>query len=406
MRVFIPLLAAITLIIPVSGTPAPLRTIEKFIGKTSGKYIVMLKDGVPKDRILARLSHANITNDWTLIHGFAGHFSPEAVNALRASPDVEHISEDGIVQISEHVVQCDQRSLGCFTYRSGLSDSKPPYLVFSHLLTSVAPAKIVVSAFDYDYPYEAPAGRGVDVYVVDSGIRTSHIDFGGRARWGATFGGYADTDGNGHGTHVAGTVGGRILGVAKDAAIIAVRVFSDAGSGPISDVMSGLEYVANSATASGRPSVANLSLGGGASTALDSSVQALVAKGVHTVVAAGNSNVDAGTTSPARVPEAITVGAATIYDSRASFSNYGSVVDVFAPGQDIISCWNTADNDIALDSGTSMAAPHVAGLVAYLIGKQGNMTPAAMSDLIKNRAIKGVLSDVPSGTINNMIQNV
>ncbi|KXN80636.1 Cuticle-degrading protease [Leucoagaricus sp. SymC.cos] len=229
--------------------------------------------------------------------------------------------------------------------------------------------------------------------------------FGGRARWGETFGPYADADGNGHGTHCSGTAAGSQFGVAKSANLIAVKVLSDAGSGAVSDIVSGLSFVQSSARSSGRPSVASMSLGGGASTALDSAVASLTGSGVHLSVAAGNDGADAGNTSPARAPSANTVGATTIADARASFSNFGSVVDVFAPGQNVISAWigsTTATNNI---SGTSMATPHVAGLIAYLISVRGNMSPASMSTLLKSLSLKGVISGVPSGTLNDLVHN-
>jgi cerevisin len=182
--------------------------------------------------------------------------------------------------------------------------------------------------------------------------------------------------------------------VAKGANVIAVKVLSDAGSGAYSDIISGLDYVASQARASGRPSIATLSLGGPANSALDYAISSLVGYGVHVTVAAGNDNTDASNTSPARVAEAITVGASTISDSRSYFSNYGSVVDIFAPGSGITSSWigsPTATNNI---SGTSMATPHVAGWIAYFLSMYGSQTPAFMSDLLKTLAMNGRLSDI------------
>ncbi|PSS34005.1 hypothetical protein PHLCEN_2v1909 [Hermanssonia centrifuga] len=187
----------------------------------------------------------------------------------------------------------------------------------------------------------------------------------------------------------SGTAAGSQFGVAKGANLIAVKVLSDSG-------VSGLNWVATQARSSGRPSIATMSLGGGASTSLDNAVAS---------VAAGNSNVDAGTTSPARAPSANTIGATTIADARASFSNFGSVVDLWAPGQNVISAWigsTTATNNI---SGTSMATPHVAGLIAYLIGRDGNSSPAAMSTTLKNASVKNAISGIPSGTINDLARN-
>ncbi|KAF9468269.1 serine protease [Collybia nuda] len=386
MRFFTAVLAAIALAAPVFGTPTNLRTVERFSGKTSGKYIVKLKDGASKSAVLGQLKGGSaVTHDWKLLNGFAGTLDDETLNALRASPDVEYVSEDGIMHTM--VTQTNAPwGLSRLSQRGRLANQSPSVLTHS-------------------YTYDASAGSGVDIYIIDTGVYTSHSQFGGRARWGATFGGYANADGNGHGTHCAGTAAGSQFGVAKSANIIAVKVLSDAGSGSVADIVSGLNWVATSARASGRPSIASLSLGGGASTALDNAVTALTNAGVHVTVAAGNSNVDAGSTSPARAPSAITVGASTIADARASFSNYGSVVDVFAPGQNVISSWigsTTATNNI---SGTSMATPHVAGLIAYLVGKNGNSSPAAMSTTLKSLSVKGVLSGIPSSTLNNLVQN-
>ncbi|KAK0421898.1 alkaline serine protease [Armillaria borealis] len=194
------------------------------------------------------------------------------------------------------------------------------------------------------YNYDPSGGAGVDVYV---------STFGGRASWGATFGGYANADGNGHGTHVAGTVGGTQYDVAKSVHLIVVKVLDDSGSGYISE-------------ASGKPSIVSLSLGGSASTTFDNGIIAVINAGIHVVIAAGSDNTNALGTSPARVAAAISVGATTIADARAAFSNYGSVVDIFAPGQYITSSWI---------GGTSMATPHVSDLVAYLIGLNSNQSP-------------------------------
>ncbi|KAJ3508472.1 hypothetical protein NLJ89_g5739 [Agrocybe chaxingu] len=325
---------------------------------------------------------------WDNMGGFAAHLSADQLHAVRASDKIESICEDGIMKIGGATVTQTDAPWGLqrISQKAKLSSTS-------------------ASALNYKYTYDSSGGEGVDVYVVDTGINIAHVDFGGRASWGATFGGYANADGNGHGTHVAGTAGGTRFGVAKSAKLIAVKVLSDSGSGSVSDIISGLNWVMNKAKSTGRPSVMNLSLGGGASSALDNAVASLTKAGVHVVVAAGNSNVDAANTSPARAPSAIAVGATTIADARASFSNYGSVVSVFAPGANIISDWinsTTATNTL---SGTSMASPHVAGLVAYFVKKDGNITPAAMRTKIQNLAIRNAISGIPSGTVNLLANN-
>ncbi|GLB43153.1 putative peptidase S8 family protein [Lyophyllum shimeji] len=384
MNLFTTMLAAIAVAVPAFASPATLHTIEKFKGETSGKYIVKLKEGVFKGAIVGRLRNANITDEWTVIHGFAGHLGEDALSTLRASPDVESISEDGIAHT------CITR----FDAPWGLER-------ISH--TSVS--SYYYYTLDHQYTYDEPAGAGVDIYIVDTGIQISHNEFVPRARWGATFGGYPDADGNGHGTHVAGTAGGRTYGVARNANLIAVKVLSDKGSGAISNIISGLNWIANAVAASRRPSVVNLSLSASASTPLDDAVTALVNRGIHVAVAAGNQNIDAGSTSPARARGTNTIGASDIYDYRAYFSNFGAVVDFFAPGEDIISSWIGDNNNLEIISGTSMASPHVAGLIAYFIGQSGNKSPAAMSALVKSLAVEGVLDDIPPGTVNNLVQN-
>ncbi|KAF8063398.1 serine protease [Lyophyllum atratum] len=384
MRFFTAVLAAVALAVPAFASPATIHAVQKFDGQTTGRYIVKLKDGVAKASVIGKLK-AKTTHEWEVINGFASELDDESLAALRANPDVEYISEDGIM----HTMT---------------TQTNAPWGL-SRLSSSTKLANQDTSALTFSYTYDPSAGNGVDIYVVDTGVYTGHSTFGGRARWGATFGGYASADGNGHGTHCAGTAAGSQYGVAKSASIIAVKVLSDSGSGAVSDIVSGLNWVLSSAQSSGRPSIVSMSLGGSASTAMDNAVASLTAGGVHVAVAAGNSNVDAGTTSPARAPSAVTVGASTIADARASFSNYGSVVDIFAPGQNVISSWigsSTATNNI---SGTSMATPHIAGLIAYFIGRSGNVSPATMSANIKTLSLKGVLSGIPSGTINDLAHN-
>lgn len=277
------------------------------------------------------------------------------------------------------------------------------------------------------YIYDTTAGSGVTVYVVDTGVYTGHSQFGGRATFGANFiSGSAvrippptfslptptsslpilkqqsytpqNTDENGHGTHCAGTIAGSTYGVAKAAKIVGVKVLNAQGSGTNSGVISGIQWVTNNAPAR---SVLSMSLGGGYSSAVNSAVRASYNAGITVVVAAGNDNADASNYSPASESTAITVGAISSTDARASFSNYGSFIDVFAPGVSVLSSWigsTTATNTI---SGTSMATPHVAGLAAYLIALEGLSTPAAVVARIKALATSGAVTNALSA--NNLI---
>lgn len=249
------------------------------------------------------------------------------------------------------------------------------------------------------------AGEGVRAYIVDTGVRASHQDFAGRvdagfnaARDRADAGDASDCQG--HGTHVAGTVAGSTWGVARKAHIVPVRVLSCDGSGTNIDVIAGLDWVARNARL---PAVVNMSLGGGASKSLDNAVRDLVAKGVTVVVAAGNDNADACNSSPARAPEAITVGATDKTDQRASFSNKGSCVDLFAPGQQIVSTSYTGDSATQTLSGTSMAAPHVAGAVALYLAVHPKAKPADVAGALLRAAVSGKVGD-PAGAPDKLLQ--
>jgi len=243
------------------------------------------------------------------------------------------------------------------------------------------------------YHYTSTAGQGVNAYIVDTGILTTHTDFGGRARWGANYADSTNSDCNGHGTHVAGTVGGTAYGVAKKVTLIAVKVLDCAGSGTNTGVISGIDYVAAQYRSNKVPSVANMSLGGGKSTALNNAVAAAVSAGVSFAVAAGNENQDACNTSPASTPTAITVGATTIeangnteIDERSSFSNYGTCVHILAPGELIKSDWIGSNTATSTISGTSMASPHVCGVAALYVAANPTASPATVKSFLVNQA--------------------
>lgn len=268
------------------------------------------------------------------------------------------------------------------------------------------PAGSTVEALNYTFDYKFsgmtinPPSRAVDVYVIDSGVYTAHVDFGGRAKWGATFGnGFKDADGNGHGTHVAGTIAGTRFGVAKYASIIAVKVLNDKGRGQTSDIIAGVDWAVTQALSTGRPSVFSISIGGIPDDVMDAAVNRAVAMGMHVVVSAGNSGVDSSNQSPARATDVITVGATNISDSRWESSNFGPGVDIYAPGQDVTSAWIRSINDTNRISGTSMAVPHVSGLIAYLLALEGPRTPADMLARIKQLGPNGVLTDIPADTM-------
>lgn len=269
------------------------------------------------------------------------------------------------------------------------------------------------------YVYPDNAGNGVTVYVIDTGLRDSHQEFTGRVSPGRNFagtgglglpllgllGGDGDpedtSDCNGHGTHVSSTAVGTEYGVAKDASVAPVRVLNCAGAGSNSDVIAGVDWVAENHAA---PAVANMSLGGGNSDALDRAVRGAIEEGVTFVVAAGNDDADACNGSPNRVAEAVTVGSTDRNDERSSFSNHGNCLDLFAPGSSITAAWYQSDDQTNTISGTSMASPHVAGNAALLLAADGQLTPAAVHQALVEQTTANVLSGIKAGSPNLLMR--
>lgn len=259
------------------------------------------------------------------------------------------------------------------------------------------------------YTYNTTASN-VTAYIIDTGIRTSHSEFGGRASVGTDTvgGGQNGQDCNGHGTHVAGTVGGSTYGVAKGVKLVAVRVLDCNGSGTTAGVVAGIDWVTANAV---KPAVANMSLGGGADTTLDNAVKRSIASGVSYSIAAGNGNIlgwpqNACNYSPARVPEAITVGATDSSDRRASWSNYGTCLDLFAPGVSITSAWDDSDTATNTISGTSMATPHTAGVAALYLATHPTASPAQVRDALVNGATTGKVTDPRTGSPNRLLYSL
>lgn len=339
--------------------------------------------------------------------GYSGHFDDDTMEQIRRSPDVDYIEKDSIVTTqSGDDYETEKNApwgLARISHRSSLS-----FGTWNK------------------YLYSADGGEGVDVYVIDTGTNVKHVDFEGRAHWGKTIPqGDADEDGNGHGTHCSGTVAGKKYGVAKKANVYAIKVLRSNGSGTMSDVVKGVEEAvkmhndAVSAAKAGKKkgfkgSAANMSLGGGKSQTLDLAVNAAVDAGIHFAVAAGNDNADSCNYSPAAAENAVTVGASTLLDERAYFSNYGKCNDIFAPGLNILSTWIGSDHATNTISGTSMASPHIAGLLAYMLSLQpskdssyavADITPAKLKKNLISIATSGALTDVPSNTANILAWN-
>ncbi|MGN9809751.1 S8 family peptidase [Micromonospora sp. BQ11] len=248
----------------------------------------------------------------------------------------------------------------------------------------------------YTYPNTAPTVRA---YIIDTGIRTTHTQFGGRATWGTNTVDSNNTDCNGHGTHVAGTVGGSTYGVAKQVRLVAVKVLNCSGSGSTTGVVNGVNWVTANAV---KPAVANMSLGGGASSALDNAVANSISSGITYALAAGNSNANACNSSRPG-PRRLTVGSTTGTDARSTFSNYGSCVDLFAPGSSILSAYRTSDTSTATLSGTSMAAPHVAGAAALVLSGNPSWTPSQVGSYLVTNATTGRVTSPGTGSPNRLL---
>ena len=323
--------------------------------------------------VVARTPAGRLTNVYAYaLSGFSAEMTEEEAVALSRDPDVKFVEEDSEV----HAIATQSNA----PWGLDRTDQRDRPLSGTYSYTST--------------------GSGVNAYIIDTGIRRTHTQFGGRAFAAFDAFGGSTNDCNGHGTHVAGTVGGSTYGIAKSVRLYAVRVLNCSGSGSTSGVIAGVDWVTRNHV---KPAVANMSLGGGASSSLDTAVRNSIAAGVTYAVAAGNSNVNASNSSPARVGEAITVGSTTSTDARSSFSNYGSIVDIFAPGSSITSAWSTSDTATRTISGTSMATPHVAGVAArYLQGNPG-ASPATVRNAIVNAATTGRISGLPTGTSNRLL---
>ncbi|QQQ79860.1 S8 family serine peptidase [Saccharothrix sp. 6-C] len=307
--------------------------------------------------------------------GFAGTLSERDARRLAAEPGVAYVQQNGEVQATG-------------------TQPNPP----SWGLDRVDQRDLPLDS-SYTYPSD---GTGVTAYIIDTGIRTTHSDFGGRATWGTNTVDTNNTDCNGHGTHVAGTVGGTSYGVAKGVRLIAVKVLNCAGSGSFAGVAAGIDWVTGHHTSG--PAVANMSLGGQGSDATgEAAVRNAIADGVTFAIASGNSNADACNFTPARVAEAITVNASTNTDARASFSNYGTCSDIFAPGQNITSAWNTNDTATNTISGTSMASPHVAGGAAVLLGATPSLTPAQVQSTMIANSTANKITSPGTGSPNRLL---
>ncbi|GLY06948.1 S8 family peptidase [Actinoplanes sp. NBRC 101535] len=341
-------------------------------------YIVVLKSGKVAKSVAAEHDATVLTTYTRALNGFAATMTARQARQVAADPDVAFVQPNVIHRVAD-------------------TQSSPPWG-----LDRIDQRALPLST---SYTYSTTASN-VHAYIIDTGVLTTHQEFGTRATSGfdAIDGGTAD-DCHGHGTHVAGTVGGSTYGVAKGVQLVGVRVLDCEGSGTTAQVVAGIEWVTANAV---KPAVANMSLGGSADTALDSAVAASISSGVTYSIAAGNGllglfALDACTQSPARVPAAITVSATNSSDAKPSWANRGTCVDVFAPGISVLSSWNTSDTATNTISGTSMATPHVAGATALYLANHPADTPAQVQAAIVSNATTGAVTSPGTGSPNRLL---
>ena len=383
-RILLTLLAILIALPVLAGGPKEPKLLRAK-NKNPGNYIVVFEDRVEGDvdalaDDIVKMSRGRKNHTYkNTIKGFSAELSEKEALKIASDPRVRYVEEDGIVTLDATqsnatwgLDRIDQRDLPLST--------------------------------TYTYNFTA---SGVKAYIIDTGILTTHTQFGGRAIHGrdAVDNDNDATDCHGHGTHVAGTVGGSTYGVAKNVTLVAVRVLDCAGSGTDAGVIAGIDW-ATADHQAGQPAVANMSLGGGASQSLDDAVNRAISDGITMAVAAGNDNVNACNSSPARVPAAITVGSTTSTDARSSFSNWGTCLDIFAPGSSITSSWYTSTTATNTISGTSMATPHVTGVAALYLSQNGNQSPATVRDALVNNATLNKVTSPGTGSPNRLLYSI
>jgi len=378
----------LSFVLAIASASLPLLE-EDHPERIAGQYIVIYHDNATEMSMVRHMKLYNgASNEIQHVYnindefkGFSATLDDASVQKLLDDPHIKEVHADITVSIDANScgsTQASPRSWGLGRTATWGSNWRTSYF------------------YDSD-----TSGYGVNVYVIDTGVLISHPDFGGRASWGVNYAGGPNTDQNGHGTHCAGTVGGTVSGVAKNANIIAVKVLGANGSGSLANVIAGIQFMSNDG--SGSPCVGSMSLGSTYNAAVNNAVAAAVSSGCTVAVAAGNSNANACNYSPASTPSAISVGATTDGDARSSFSNFGTCVHIFAPGTNIDSSY--LNNGYAVLSGTSMACPHVAGQAAVILSENPTFSPAQVKTAIVNQGQKNLLSGVGTGSPNNLLYN-
>ncbi|KAK3934004.1 peptidase S8/S53 domain-containing protein [Diplogelasinospora grovesii] len=364
--------------------------IVKFMDGADGNKKKKQRDDIDKKAKTKKKNGVTDTFDIPGLSGYVVEVAPADLPDILKSDVVEYVEKD--TYVNHTAVAAPVLDKRAFT-----TQSEAPWGLgrISHRGTGSS-----------DYYYDKTAGSGVRVYVIDTGILTSHSEFGTRAVWGANFiSGSPNTDEYGHGTHVAGTIGGKTYGVAKKCTLVAVKILDKTGSGTMSGLLAGINWAVSDAKSKGvaAKSVINMSVGGSYTASVNAGVQSASNAGLTVVVSAGNSNADASGYSPASSPSAITVAAVEGTDYRAWFSNYGTLVDIFAPGVSVLSSYIGSNSATVYMSGTSMASPHVAGLAAYFIGKEG-LTGAAVTNRMIGAATTGTVGN-PNGSPSRVAYN-
>ncbi|MFJ7156703.1 S8 family peptidase [Streptomyces sp. NPDC101118] len=363
------------------ATPPNTASAPRADAEETGRWIVVLRDGAAgSPRALAAASGGAVEHVYeSAVRGYSARLTPERARALAADPRVDYLEPDREFRIT------DDQPLTQTGAPWGLDRIDQRALPLSGTYTYAAPA----------------AAAEVTAYVVDTGIEAGNPEFGGRASTGFTASDDLEPgDCNGHGTHVAGTIGGTTYGVAKQVRLVAVHVADCRGTASTADVLAGIDWV--SARAGDGPAVANMSMGGPLSQALNDAIRRSVERGIAYSVAAGNEGGDACTTSPAAEPTAVTVGASDTDDSAAGFSNHGPCLDLYAPGVDVTSAGRTPGEPVTA-SGTSMAAPHVAGVIARYLAAHPAASPAEIDTALRADATPGALTGVPEETPNLLL---